>query len=174
MTQAAGTCCCGVTAKQSRSMISSGSSLTTHRPFAQLLEQHWVKVVEPVVEVQPQELVSCSHGLRALVDAVEARVLGDLQTGIAAVFVQARAFHSSAKHLNGPAARRRQRCHECRSCLKQQAASWMSQSPAASRRVKYHTTHELLRTKCGTLTAVCDGGNLAPHACDAMLLVSAG
>ena len=56
----------------------------------QLLEQHWVKVVEPVVEVQPQELVSCSHGLRALVDAVEARVLADLQAGIAALFVQAR------------------------------------------------------------------------------------
>ena len=48
-----------------------------------------MKVVEPAVEVQPQELVSCSHGLRALVDAVEARVLADLQTGIAAVFVQA-------------------------------------------------------------------------------------
>ena len=73
----------------------SGSSLTSDScaaPTAQLLEQHWVKVVEPAVEVQPQELVSCSHGLRALVDAVEARVLGDLQTGIAAVFVQARAF----------------------------------------------------------------------------------
>ncbi len=72
-----------------------GPSLTKRCPCAQLLEQHWVKVVEPVVEVQPQELVSCSHGLRALVDAVEARVLGDLQTGIAAVFVQARAFCQS-------------------------------------------------------------------------------
>ena len=49
-----------------------------------------MKVVEPVVEVQPQELVSCSHGLRALVDAVEARVLADLQSGFAALFVQAR------------------------------------------------------------------------------------
>ena len=65
--------------------------MITSCPCAQLLEQHWVKVVEPVVEVQPQELVSCSHGLRALVDAVEARVLADLQTGIAAIFVQARA-----------------------------------------------------------------------------------
>jgi hypothetical protein len=63
----------------------------------QLLEQHWVNVVEPVVEVQPQELVSCSHGLRALVDAVEARVLADLQAGLAALFVQARA--GSASHM---------------------------------------------------------------------------
>ena len=57
---------------------------------AQLLEQHWVKVVEPAVEIAPQEQMSCSHGLRALMDAVEARVLADLQAAIGALMQQAR------------------------------------------------------------------------------------
>lgn len=56
----------------------------------QLLEQHWTKVVEPAVEISAQEQLSCSTGLRALINAVEARVLSDLQAGISAQLQQAR------------------------------------------------------------------------------------
>lgn len=42
------------------------------------------------MEISAQEQLSCSSGLRALINAVEARVLSDLQAGISALLQQAR------------------------------------------------------------------------------------
>ena len=71
-------------------MASVPHAVTLRWWHVQMLEQHWAKVVEPAVEIAPPEQASCSAGLRALVDAVEARVLADLHAGIRALFVQAR------------------------------------------------------------------------------------
>lgn len=59
--------------------------------WVQLLQQHYVKVIEPAVEVSPAEQTSCSTGLAALIRAVEDRALSTLQSGITVFFGQVRA-----------------------------------------------------------------------------------
>lgn len=67
---------------------------------AQLLQQHYMGVVEPAVEVSPLEAASCARGLAALTRAVEDRVTAALAASISYLAAQARAPASPASDMS--------------------------------------------------------------------------